>query len=283
MIERPLILVTNDDGIDSPGLHAAVGALRPLGELLIAAPARQFSGAGRSFPHSSSGRIHHVQIECGAESLDAFAVDGSPAQVVQHALIELAPRQPDLAVVGINYGENLGNGVMGSGTVGAAMEAASSGVPSLAVSLQTAAEYHHSHSTEIDFVSAAHFCRFFARRLLAIDLRLPFDVDVLKVDVPDDATPGTPWRVTRVSRHDYFHTVPPERERLSDKGPLGYHTRVDWSAIEPASDIYALIRDRAVSVAPISLDLSSRVDRGTLKRLLGAEGDGAVDEPCLPR
>ena len=283
MTKCPLILVTNDDGIDSPGLHAAIGALRPLGELLVAAPAQQFSGAGRSFPQSSSGRIHRVQIACGAEPLDAFAVDGSPAQVVQHALIELAPRRPDLVVVGINYGENLGNGVMGSGTVGAAMESASSGVPSLAVSLQTAAEYHHSHSTEIEFASAAHFCRLFARRLLAIDLRLPFDVDVLKVDVPDDATPGTPWRVTKVSRHDYFHTVPPQRERLSDTGPLGYHTRVDWSVVEPASDIYALIRDRVVSVAPISLDLTSRVDRGALMRLLGTDGDRAVDEPCRPR
>jgi 5'-nucleotidase len=271
---RPLILVTNDDGIESPGLQAAVGALRPLGELLIVAPMAQSSGAGRSFPRSSRGRIHRVQIPREGEELEAFAVDGTPAQVVQHALLELASRPPDLAVVGINYGENLGNGVMGSGTVGAAMEAASSGVPSLALSLQTATEYHHSHSTEISFGSAAHFCRFFARRLLAVDSRLPHDVDLLKIDVPDDATPHTPWRVTSVSRQDYYHTLPPERKCLADEGPLGYHTRVDWAVIEPESDIYALIRDRVVAVAPISLDLSSRVERDVLKRLLSGDSEG---------
>jgi 5'-nucleotidase len=271
--DRPLILVTNDDGIDSPGLLAAVGALWSLGELLVAAPSEQHSGAGRSFPRSSSGRIHRVQLSCESEALDAFAVDGSPAQVVQHALIELASRLPDLAVVGVNYGENLGNGVMGSGTVGAALDAASSGIPSLAVSLQTAAEHYFAHSSDIDFTVAAHFCRLFARCSLEANSRLPFDVDVLKVDVPDDATRETPWRVTRVSRQGYFHAIPPVRERLIDVGHLGYHTRVDWPTIEPDSDIYALIRDRVVSVAPISLDLSSRVDRGALSRLLG--GDGA--------
>ena len=276
MTQHPLILVTNDDGIGSPGLRAAVDALRPLGQLLIAAPMEQYSGAGRSFPRRSRGRIHRVQIECGGEALEAFAIDGSPAQAVRHALIELAPRMPDLAVVGINYGENLGSGVTGSGTVGAAIEAASSGIPSLAVSLQTEAEYHHSHSTEIDFGVAAHFCRLLARRLLASETGLPFDVDVLKVDVPDDATPDTPWRVTKVSRQLYFRPIPPQRKRLSDEGPLGYHVYVDWPAIEPDSDIYALIRDRVVSVAPISVDLSSRVDRAALGRLLGGCGDGAT-------
>jgi 5'-nucleotidase len=269
--DNSLILVTNDDGIESPGLLAAVGALRALGELLVVAPSEQHSGAGRSFPRGSSGRIQQIQLDCEDESLEAFAVDGSPAQVVQHALIELARRPPDLAVVGINYGENLGNGVMGSGTVGAALEAASSGVPSLAVSLQTAAEHYFAHSPEIDFTAAAHFCRFFACRSLAARSRMPFDVDVLKVDVPDDATLDTPWRVTRVSRRGYFHALPPVRERLGDVGPLGYHTRVDWPSIEPDSDIYALVRDRVVSVAPISLDLSSRVDRVALSRLLGED------------
>jgi 5'-nucleotidase len=273
MTKRPLILVSNDDGIDSPGLRAAVGALRSLGELLIVAPVAQSSGAGRSFPLNSSGRIHRVRLACEGESLDAFAVDGSPAQVVQHALVELASRPPDLAVVGINYGENLGSGVTGSGTVGAAIEAASAGVPSLAVSLQTAAEHYFSHSPEIDFSGAGHFCQFFARRLLAVDSRLPSDVNVLKIDVPDDATPHTSWRVTRVSRQGYFRPIPSERERLADEGPLGYHTRVDWATIEPDSDIYALLCDRVVSVAPISVDLSSRVDRGALRALLS--GDGA--------
>jgi 5'-nucleotidase len=94
--------------------------------------------------------------------------------------------------------------------------------------------------------------------------------------VPDDATHNTPWRVTKVSRQLYFRPIPPQRKRLSDEGPLGYYACVDWSAIEPDSDIYALIHDRVVSIAPISVDLSSRVDRGALGRLLSGDGDGAT-------
>jgi 5'-nucleotidase len=273
-LSRPLILVTNDDGIHSPGLRAAVAALSSLGELLVAAPLHQQSGLGRSFPLQSTGRIRSVQMTWEDGSVEAFGVDGSPAQTVLHALIELAPRRPDLAVVGINYGENVGNDITTSGTVGAALEAAAAGVPALAVSLQTAVEFHYSHSQEIDFGPAAHFVRLFARRLLSPDGRLPFDADLLKVDVPQDATPHTPWRVTRVSRRSYFQALPPQRENLAETGPLGYRVRTEWPDLEPDSDIYALLYDRLVSVAPVSLDLSSRVDGLALERLLrGAQGE----------
>lgn len=275
---RPLILVANDDGIESPGLHAAVCALRPLGDLLIVAPCQQHSGAGRSFPRHSTGRIHSVTLELTDASLDAFCVEGTPAQTVQYALFELAPRRPDLAVVGINYGENVGGAITSSGTVGAAIEAAISGIPALAVSLQTLPEFHHSHSTQMDFGAAAHFVRFFARRLLSPGVRLPPDVDLLKIDVPEDATPDTPWRVTRISRQAYLHGIPPEREDLTEPGPLDYHVRIEWSELEPDSDIHALVRDRVVSVAPVSIDLSSRTDRRSLASLLsGGEHAAAPD------
>jgi 5'-nucleotidase len=269
VLARPLILVTNDDGVHSPGLRAAVAALRPLGDLLVAAPLHQQSGTGRSFPAGSSGRVHAVQLACKDGAVEAFGVEGSPAQTVLHALLELAPRRPDLAVVGINYGENVGSSITTSGTVGAALEAVLGGAPAMAVSLQTAARFHYSHSEEVDFGAAAHFTRFFARRLLSLDGGLPADADLLKVDVPQDATLDTPWRVTRVSRQRYFEALPPSRQSLDEAGSLGYRVRVDWASLEPDSDIYALLRDGVVSVAPVSLDLSSRVDRPALARLLG--------------
>jgi 5'-nucleotidase len=268
---RPLILVTNDDGVHSPGLHAAMTALFPLGDLLVAAPLRQHSGAGRSFPYSSSGSIHPVQLGLDGGSVEAFGVDATPAQAVAYALIELAPRLPDLVVVGINYGENVGQGITSSGTVGAALEAASAGILTLAVSLETAPEYHYSHSTEIDFAAAAHFTQFFARRLLLPGMELGPDVDLLKIDVPQDATPETPWRVTRVSRQRYFQVIRRRRERLDDPHPLDYRVRSDWSNLEPDSDIYALVHDRIVSVAPVSIDLSSRTDVRALERLLAGD------------
>ncbi|MBL7202496.1 MAG: 5'/3'-nucleotidase SurE [Anaerolineae bacterium] len=262
----PLILVTNDDGVYSPGLCAALAALRPLGDLLAAAPLHQHSGAGRSFPNGSTGRIHPVTLEWDGDSLDAYGIEGSPAQSVAYALLELAPRLPDLAVVGINYGENVGNDVTSSGTVGAALEAASAGIPTLAVSLQTAPEYHYSHSPGIDFRVSGQWARVFAARLLAPDYQLPFDADLLNVNVPQDATLDTPWRVTRVSRCRYWASLPPQRENLTDSHPLDYRVGDGWPDLEPDSDIYALARDRVVSVSPISLDLSSRVDRLALER-----------------
>jgi 5'-nucleotidase len=271
---KPCILVTNDDGIHSPGLRAAVAALAPLGELVVVAPLAQYSGAGRSFAQGSRGRLEPVQLSWPGGEIEAYGVDGSPTQAALHALVELAPRRPDLAVVGINYGENLGNGITASGTVGAALEMASAGIPSLAVSRQVASKYYLTHSTEIDFGAAAHFVQVFARRLLGAAGRLAEDVDLLKIDVPEHATPTTAWRVTRVSRQRYFEILPPERGSLDSEGPLGYRIRVNEDELERDSDIYALIHDRVVSVSPISVDLSSRVDRAKLQALLS---DGAQD------
>lgn len=263
---RPLILITNDDGIDSPGLLAAVRAVRGLGDVLVVAPTRQWSGAGRAFARETTGAITPRTLDVDGERIPAFAVDGSPAQVVLHALLELAPRPPDLLVVGINYGENPGADVTCSGTIGAALQGASCGVPALAVSRQAPKEVHINLSDEVDFTTAAHFTRFFARRMLAV--ALPFDVDVLKVDVPDCATPETPWRLTRQSRQTYFRPVPPRRSDLSQPGRMDYEAAWDIRDLEPDSDIYALAVDRVVTVTPLSLDLTSRTDLAEVVRLL---------------
>lgn len=262
----PLILITNDDGIESPGLRAAAQAVLPLGDPLIVAPNRQWSGAGRSMPHDLEGSALQRQLEVGGEPMMAYQVDASPALAVLHALFELAPRRPSLLVSGINYGENVGADVTVSGTVGAALEGAVNGLPALAVSLQTPKETHVNPSDDVDFTAAIHFTRTFARHLLA--LSLPFDVDVLKLDVPSDATPETPWRLTRVSRHTYFTAMPTGRDNLEDAAPMDYAPLAHPERTEPDSDIYALAVDRVVSVTPLSTDLTSRVERGRMEELL---------------
>lgn len=263
---HPLILVTNDDGILSPGLRAAAQAVLELGDVLVAAPCQQWSGASRSMPKDSSGVVQPHPLSVNGRTLSAFCVDGAPAQVVLHALLELAPRRPDLLVVGINYGENLGADVTISGTVGAALQGASCGVPALAVSLQTPKETHVNPSDDVDFGAAIHFTRFFARRLLAAPL--PFDVDVLKIDLPDDATPQTPWRLTRASRLTYYRPLKPQRDNLAVPALVGYEADWDPLAVERDSDIYALAVDRVVSVTPLSLDLTARSDPGQVEELL---------------
>ena len=265
MDKVPLILITNDDGIKSPGLLAAIGAVCDLGEVLIVAPRYQQSGAGRCFL-SSDGAIHQEYIEVKGLTIPAFSVDGSPAQAVQHGLVELAPRHPDLLVAGINYGENVGSGVTISGTVGAVLEGAAFGIPGLAVSLEAPTEYHLSHSEDIDFRAAAFFTRLFAQRLLSVVL--PPDVDALKLEVPQDAMEETPWRLTRVSRQPYFYPVPGNRTHLADKVPLRYEMRIDLDTLEEDSDVFALAQERVVAVSPLSLDLTSRVDLTDLTQLL---------------
>jgi len=261
-----LIVVTNDDGISSPGLAAAVRAVTGLGEIIVAAPDRQWSGAGRSFAHDPGGCIVRHVLEVDDQPVAAYRIGASPAVAVLHALEELVPRAPSLVISGINFGENIGADITHSGTVGAALQAGASGIPALAVSLQTPKETHNRHSDRVDFSAAAHFARLFAQRIL--DQSLPFDVDVLKIDIPSDATPNTPWRICRVSRHTYFAAVP--RGAPPDGAPVGldYGPMARPESSEPDSDIYALAVDRLVAVAPLSIDLTTRADPAALERML---------------
>jgi 5'-nucleotidase len=189
-------------------------------------------------------------------------------------LLDVAPRWPDLVVSGINFGENLGTGVTVSGTVGAAIEAASFGVPALAVSLETPKEFHYQHSNTVDFAGAAVFTRRFAQLVLAGNL--PRDVDILKIDVPRDATPDTPWRLVRASRQRYHVPQPSGRRDLSDQKGIDYIQAIDWDTLEPDSDVHALAVERVVSVSPLSIDLTSRVDLENLAAELRGRELGVV-------
>lgn len=258
-MERPIqILLTNDDGIQSPGLWAAAGALSELGYVHVVAPRDQFSGAGRSLPSTSDGIITPQQMQVNGKVWTVYSVGGTPAQAILHAICEILPERPDLVVSGINYGENMGVGVTVSGTVGAAMEGAGNGIRALAVSLETDESDHLSYSTAIDFTTAAYFTALFGRMLL--EQRMPEDVDLLKVDVPCDATTQTPWEVTRLSRQAYFVPVTPQRASWDHPERVGYRRINELSGIGEDTDVYALRVKRLVSVTPLSLDLTSRMD-----------------------
>jgi 5'-nucleotidase len=264
------ILLTNDDGIRSPGLWAAAEALSALGFVTVAAPRDQSSGMGRSLPSTSNGIIRTEVMPVGGRDWTVYAVSGSPAQAVLHGILEIMPQPPDLVVSGINYGENVGTGVTISGTIGATLEAASHGIPALAMSLETGREHHQTYSTEIDFSDAAYFTAYFASQLL--EKRFPPDVDLLKVDVPANATRQTPWQVTHIARQRYYLPVRPKRKSWDEPGIVDYREAADLDREQPNSDVYVLRVARQVSVTPLSLDLTSRVDPAELERLLRANG-----------
>ncbi len=279
MAEKPIILFTNDDGIQSPGLWAAAEAFADMAELVVVAPREQQSGMGRSLPVTSLGRIYPDKHVINGQEVTVYAVDGTPAQAVQHGVLELTPRLPSLLVSGINYGDNTGNGVTISGTVGAALEAASLGIPALALSQQTPTDLHHSYSPDVNFKAAASFARLFGEWMLSH--RRPDDVDVLKIEVPQDATSDTAWRVTRVSRRRVYWPTRPERVTLNDVGRLGYVLKSDPTQAEPDSDVYALMVDHVVSVTPISLDLTSRTDLFRLRQMLTGEAEISDKKPVV--
>lgn len=264
------ILLTNDDGIQSPGLWTAARALSGLGFVHVVAPREQFSGSGRSLPLTSDGLIQSQRMLVNGKEWTVYAIGGTPAQAVLHAVLEILPEPPELVVSGINYGENLGTGITISGTIGAALEAASLGIPALAISLETESRFHLSYSTDVDFSAAGYFTAYFGR--LLIERRMPPDVSVLKVDVPSGASPDTPWEVTRLSRKRYYIPTPPARESWDQPGIVGYQVTGDPSQDNVDTDVYALRIKRAVAVTPLSLDLTSRVDLRKLEKLLREMG-----------
>jgi 5'-nucleotidase len=277
---RPLILITNDDGIASPGLLAAVRCVLDLGEVWVVAPRVQQSGSGRSFPvhkavsprRAGSRGPNGVEVQESTLAVDgsavpAFALNTSPAQAVRHGLLRFVPRRPDLAIAGINYGENVGGTITISGTIGAAIETASFGIPTLAASLETEKQYHFGQSTEVDFSTAAVFVRRFAQWMLVHGL--PSGVDIFKLDVPAVAKPDTAWRITRVSRQPYW-VSPVAVDEQGKKHLRGYVRHIDLEKLEPDSDVHAIAVDKVVSLSPLTIDLTATVNLSQLQHTLSA-------------
>lgn len=251
-MERPLVLLSNDDGIDSAGLWAVAEAVVPIADVLVVAPDQQWSGAGRCMPHTVTGAYTAAHRQIAGYRVEAYAVDASPALAVEHGILEFAPRRPDLVISGVNFGANVSVDVTISGTVGAALEAGSFGIPSVAISLEMDATYYLIGDGAADYGAAQVYSRRLAEALLTHGM--PRGVDVLNVNIPSDATAETPWRRTRLSRFRYFTPMGPDRSRTPARPR--YEIIRDPSITEPNSDLYVLLVDRQVSITPLSLDLT---------------------------
>ncbi len=281
----PLILVTNDDGIESPGLLAAVEAARRLGRVIVAAPTTQQTARGRAMTGNREDHFHPVKLALEetrgptpehalddgpvrgtprgvpVHPVEAWHIDASPALVVRHALAVLSPdRTPDLVLSGVNYGENLGNNITISGTMGAALQASAQGIPSIAVSRQTDLDLHYRYG-DLSWEDATRVTYRWTASTLDGILRgtLP-PFDVLKIDIPDPCPEGTEERITRLSRQPYFrsHVQSPTPETPLNAART--YLAVDPTEQDPEDDIYALAVDRVVSVTPIQLDCSAPVE-----------------------
>lgn len=244
------ILLSNDDGFGAPGIAAARSVLMALGDVIVVAPERNRSGASNALTLDRPLRLATI-------SAGIFSVDGTPADCVNLALTgALGESRPDLVVSGINSGENLGEDVLYSGTVAAAMEGALHGIPAVAVSLQGADEH-------TDF-SAAAAC--FAR-LLARLLRAGLAPGaLLNVNLPVTAGRDD-FEVTRLGRrHRDSALVPtsdPRGRRFFWLGPIGSPGR----DAGPGTDFHALASGR-VSVSPLQTDLTAYAELESLVRAI---------------
>ncbi len=194
------ILLSNDDGVQAPGLRALAAALSPLGELWIAAPDRERSATSHAISLHKPLRVRQLGER-------EFALDGTPTDCVYLALHHLLPGPPDIVVSGINHGPNLGNDVLYSGTVSAAMEGALFGHRAIAVSL-CLSEMQGGRLAEVkDFEVAARFAAGLARTVL--ERAMPLGV-VLNVNVPLGEPRG--YKLSRLGYTNWADEVTPRKD-----------------------------------------------------------------------
>src|SRR6266511_197392 len=242
-----VILVTNDDGVHAAGLHALAAALDDLGDVYVVAPDREQSAVGHALTLHRPLRVTQVGER-------RFAVNGTPSDCVNLAVLGFLPERPVLVASGINHGSNLGDDVTYSGTVSAAMEGTLLGVPSMAVS--------QADPDMDDFGSAVPVARLVAARVLVEGLPAK---TLLNVNVPRGEVHGI--RMTRLGHRVYREKVVRE---VDPRGRPYYWIGAgppEWQE-DDASDI-AAVHGGLASVTPLHLDLTHY---GALGRMADWEG-----------
>jgi len=230
------ILVTNDDGVRSPGIHALAEALRRVGDVIVVAPHIEASAIG----HALTLR-RPLRMEIAGDNV--YEVDGTPTDCVNIGITQIFKRQPDLVVSGINKGYNLGDDVTYSGTVAGAMEGALLGIPSIAVSLERTRQ-------EYDFGPAAAAAASVAALVLANGL--PSRI-FLNINVPRGTPKG--FRTTFQAKRNHVTVVDP---RLDPRGNPYYWIEEgdnEWES-DGRSD-YRAVKDGYISVTPLQPDLTA--------------------------
>lgn len=231
------ILLSNDDGYFAPGLAALADAMHGLGDVTVVAPERNRSGASNSL--TLDRPLHLKQSHNGF-----FYVNGTPTDCVHLAVTGMLDDEPDMVLSGINFGPNMGDDTIYSGTVAAAMEGYLLGVPSIALSL---ASFEGRH-----FATAGRVARELAERCHARPFGAPVLLNVNVPDVPYDTLAG--FRVTRLGRR---HKAEPVVKQVSPRGETVY-----WvGAAGPAADAgegtdFHAVDNGYVSVTPLQIDLT---------------------------
>ncbi|MFO8004173.1 5'/3'-nucleotidase SurE [Thioalkalivibrio sp.] len=249
------ILVSNDDGIHAPGIQCLARHLRAVAEVRVIAPDRDRSGASNSLT-----LVHPLRAQ-ELENGD-MGVDGTPTDCVHLAITGLLDREPDLVISGINAGANMGDDVLYSGTVAAAMEGRFLGLPAIAVSLVGPRMQHYDAAARV------------VLNLLDRLHRVPLPAaTILNVNVPD--LPFDEIRGVQATRLGHRHKSEPVVKSSDPRGRPIYWVGPSGPEQDagPGTDFFA-VREGFVSVTPIQVDLTQFEAIDTVGRWLEGETDG---------
>jgi 5'-nucleotidase len=242
-----LILVTNDDGVHSPGLIALFKAMKEIGDAYIVAPDRERSAVGHSLTLHRPLKVEEMRER-------VYSVNGTPTDAVVLGVSKVLPRKPDIVVSGINRGGNLGDDITYSGTVSAAFEGTILNIPSFAISMPGDKNFH--------FETAAFFAAVIAGYIR--EKPLPYDT-FLNVNVPNMAKGSIKgMKLTRQGKRIYDNSI---KDVLSPRGEMHYWIGggvLYWEHAED-TDIHA-VNDGYVSVTPIHLDFTNYTALDLMKK-----------------
>ena len=250
-MSAPLILISNDDGIQADGLRALCEAVRQLGEVVVMAPEIERSAMGHAITLSDPLRVKEVDLEL--EGVSAYACSGTPADCVKLAVRAVLGRQPDMVLSGINHGSNTGINVIYSGTVSAATEGTILGIPSVAFSID-------GRSTS-DFGPAQAISAHIARQVLERGLPNGILLNVNIPNIPADQFPpgnmaGTGYELTTHGKADWQDDFD---RRVDPHNRVYYWLSGRKREINEASDTdEETLKAGKVSITPLHYDLTAR-------------------------
>lgn len=243
MPQKPVILVTNDDGITSPGIHHLVEAVRTLGDVVVVAPDSPQSGMGHAITIEEPLRLEPVDL---FDNIDAYQCTGTPVDCVKLAVDKVLHRKPDLCVSGINHGSNSSINVIYSGTMSAAMEAAIEGIPAVGFSLV-------AYDWSADMLPAQHYARKISAQVLEDGLP---DHGLLNVNIPD--APLKEIKGARICRQAKAKWQEEFTERIDPRGRKYYWLTGKFVNFDDGkdTDVWAL-ENGYVSIVPVLYDFTA--------------------------
>lgn len=253
--DRKLVMVTNDDSVQSNGIIELARAAAKSAEAIIVAPEQPQSATALSLTFHKPLRVTKVR----REKFECYAVSGSPGDCVMVGVNKVLPRRPDLVVSGINIGDNnTFQDVLASGTVAAALESAISGIPAIAFSMEVSGESMFAlEYDQPDFRNAALIAGEIIRDVL--ENGMPQGAEVLNVNFPRKVQPTTPIKLTEVGRRKYTDKVLVRRDPRGRPYYWLFGERL--SSFPDRTDAEAVVVRRQVSITPMVLRMSGPISR----------------------